>query len=711
MQPQRPVPNQPQVLQQPQDTRQILFSERNQVTLETILVQDFQERYDLSLEAKERKRLANTLNHYCNEVYQKNGNKSIQILNKEILVATSKDFLKYIERNESTRDKNPVKQVMDETLFQETSQRFERVNQERHEVKALPPPIPDFRISLKEDGPPAAEIFERAKKQREMEALRLQQADIGVQQRAQSDLNFRSQQNAQNKQTELVLRNQVVQPSDQGQRDTSLVVLPDRRELLMGSIGSFDGMSYGQGDQRGEQGRLFEQGRLLGQGEQGRLLGQANGNPTLSEAQLVSPGKILPQQVLIREDPVVGYREVENNLIIYSADRDWLRNNKENRYNFTVNFDPAANGQSFGPTLASQQKFKNIIRIELVKCIMAGESLSVTVQKNRGNQGANTSYLDTVLNLPYVIVRVAELENNNYGTDNFLDRSFGVLQYDAQWISDSALQPSYTRGFLGMIPKFMKCQKEYYPTPLSTLQKMTIDIRRPNGELLSTGSDTFDIGGIIAPQAMTPSQPNGTTVLGGTFPFTNAIKYGDSSQLQNNVVIPGVNGTAANFYINTTKYFSQFEICPGDRIQISGYNYSDAALNDPTYGQTLRAFCTWINRSEGHIAINFARATAINTITPAINMTDGFNDVGYANFIVIPAPYQDPTTGNVQLMPFGPMLADGSYPNIGAILNTFGAALQAPVRLINLNRQLNLVFRIITRDLDSLPQLRPDNTF
>jgi hypothetical protein len=85
--------------------------------------------------------------------------------------------------------------------------------------------------------------------------------------------------------------------------------------------------------------------------------------------------------------------------------------------------------------------------------------------------------------------------------------------------------------------------------------------------------------------------------------------------------------------------------------------------------------------------------------------------LGYANFIIIQAPYQDPSSGDVRLMPFGPMLPDGVYPNIGSILNAFGAALQSPVRLINLNRQLNLVFRIITRDMDSLPQLRPDNTF
>ena len=673
------------VMQRPglQDARQTFLSERNHSTLETILVDDLKERYDLTLNDAQRRRLSNTLNHYINEVYTKQGNRPLQQLNKEALVASSKDFLQYMERKEATKGKSAVKQVMDNTLFEETAQRFERLNNERHEVKALPPPVPDFRISLSEDGPPAAEIFERAKKQREMEALRLQQAEIGVQQRAQSDFNFRSQQNMQNKNTELVLRNQVVQPSQE--RDTSLAVLPDRRELLMGAIGSFDGM----------EGPRYDQGRMLG---------QANGNPTLSEPLLAIPDRILSQQVLPKEDKTISYREIENNLFIYSADRDWLRNNKENRYNFTVNFDPAANGQSFGPSVASQQKFKNIVRIELVKCIMPGEALNVTVERTRNNSNTNTDFQDNILNLPYVILRIAELETNNYGTDNFLDRSFGVLQFDTQWSSDVAYnaRPLYNRGYFGMIPKFLKCQKEYYPTPLSTLQKLTIDIRRPNGDPISLAPDTFDIGGVIAPQI-------GSGVAGNTFPFTNIISF-STTNLNYNVVVPAINGTAANFFINTTKYFSKFQVCMGDRIQVNGYTYPDAVLNDATYGQCLRAFCAWINRPEGHIVINFAYSVTVDPAQNTTSILDGFNDIGYANFIIIQAPYQDPTSGNVQPMSFGPLI-NNTVPNIGAILNTFGTSLQSPVRLMNLNRQLNLVFRIVTRDMDSLPQLRPDNNY
>ena len=650
--------------------RTALFSDKNYNTLQTVLVQDFQQRNGSPLNDQQIDRLSKTLNHYITQVYQVQGDKPIQSLNKEVLSASAKDFSQYMQRKELTKNTSPVKTVMDEGLFQETSQRFANLTQERNEVKALPPSMPDFRVDLNEDGPPAAELFERAKKQREFEALRsatqsneLIKADIGLQSRIDADSMFKNAQNSQNRSTELALiQRQTLQQRPPQNADLSLAIMPDRRDLLLAPIGSFDTMTGSPPP---------------------RDLGQANSNPTITQPILASPVKNdLPQNYVVREDKIVSYREIENNLFIYSADRDWLRNNKENRYSFTVNFDPAANGQGFNPTLSAQQKFKNIVRIELIKCIMAGESLDVTINKSGDTGASDTTYQDNILNLPYITVRVAELENNNYGTDNFLDRSFGVLQYDAQWISDVTAQFSSNRGYLAMIPKFLKCQKEFYPTPLSTLQKMTIDIRRPNGELLSTSPDTFDIAGIIG------ANP---TAFGTTYPF-NITPSGNYN------LSDGAGGSPFNFFIVTNKYFSRFEICNLDRIQISGYTYSDAALNNPTNGGALRDFCNWINRPEGHIILNSGY-----TDTPTSTI-DGPNSVGYGNVLMIQARYQDPSTGSTQLNPF-------STDNFSNILNTYGLALQSPCRLIDLNKQLNLVFRVITREMDSLPQIRPDNNY
>jgi len=671
------------VQQQGTSMKTVFFSDNNFNTLQTVLAQDFQERNNISLNDQQQDRLSKTLHHYINQVYQVQGDKPLQTLNKEVLSAAAKDFSQYLQRRELTKNTSSVKTVMNDNLFQETSQRFEQLSQERNEVKALPPPPPDFRIDFKEDGPPAADLFERAKKQREMEALRSAQqnaemikADAGVQSRVAADSMFRTQQDSQNRNNELALvQRQQNMSRPTPPQDLSLAVMPDRRDLLIAPIGSFDTMTVSPPP---------------------RELGQANSNPTIVNPRFASPTKNdLPQNYVQREDNLVSYRETENNLFIYSADRDWLRNNKENRYSFTVNFDPAANGQGFNPTLSAQQKFKNIVRIELVKCIMAGEGLDVSIRKTTDNASppvytTTTDYQDNILNLPYVTVRIAELENNNYGTDNFLDRSFGVLQYDAQWLSDTTYQAACTRGFLAMIPKFLKCQKEFYPTPLSTLQKMTIDIRRPNGELLSNSPDTYDIAGIIGAQ-------DATALPGPTFPFT--VIPTNSAFNVFNPAAAVVQPNPGNFFIVTNKYFSRFDVCKGDRIQMSGYTYNEDALNDATYGGALRDFSNWINRQEGHIVLGIGYTNTNSTLV------DDVNTSGYANVIVIQARYQDPTTGSTFINPFG------NKSNFSAILNSFGVALQSPRRLINLNRQLNLVFRVITREMDSLPQIRPDNNY
>lgn len=651
------------------------FSQRNYDTLQTVLAQDFQRRNSSPLNDQQIERLNKTLNHYLQQVYSANGDKQpIQNLNKEVLTACAQDFSKYIQRKDTIRNNTvaPVKTVMDESLFQEVGQRYERLTQERNEVKALPPAVPDFRIALGEDGPPPAELYEMAKKHRELEALRaahnnseMMKSTMGMQNYVSSDSSFKVLQDAQNRNTEIALYDRQNRPRDTT-NDMPLVVMPDRRELMIAPIGTFDTMT---------------------QSPMPRELGNANSNTTIVQPEFASPMKNdLPQNYLVREEKTVSYKEVENNLFIYSADRDWLRNNKENRYNFTVSFDPASNGQNFGPNPGVQEKFKNIVRIEFVKAIMPGEGLDVTINHTTDASGTgwDTSFQDNILSFPYVTVRIAELENNNFGTDNFLDRSFGVLQYDANWITDTT-QPN-TRGYLAMIPKFLKCEKVYHPTPLSTLQKMTIDIHRPNGELVSNSPDTFDINSIFG------SNWNGVVAPPLIDPFNYDISslpfYGSADT-----------GNTNYFFIKTSIFFSRFQVSAGDRIQINGFTYDDVTLsNNPS----LSDFVQWINRNEGHIIVNTAYTNDTGT-----SITNGFNNVGYSNYIIIQARYDDPTTGKTSLNTFNNITGD---PNNDILYNN-QTNLLLPRRLIDLNKQLTLVFRVITREMDALPQLRPDNNY
>lgn len=647
-QPGTTLPQQIRQVQQPSAIRAQFFSQKNYTTLQRLLVGDFQKRQGLSLNEKQADRLERALEHYIEEVYKTQGDRPLEVLNSEVLRTTAQDFNKYIQRQNAvvSNPQTPTQTIMNKTIYQDTGQRFEIQQQERQETKAIMPAVPEFRISLDDDGPSSVDLYERAKKAREAEAARLANSakdalgrmDTGLQQRIGADDAFRQGQANQNKSTELLLveRQQAVQPLDM-----PLVVPPDGRELfLTGSLAPRD-----QGD--------------------------ANGNSTTALPEFMSPLKSnLPQDYLIRQPSTVSYKEIENNLFVYSADRDWLKNISENRYSFSVNFDPANNGQGYYPQVRVQEKFKNIVRIELVKAILPIEGLNVLVQQEpSGNTfRTTTAYQSNVLSYPFVTIRIPELENNNYGSDNFLDRSFGVLQYDANWFSDPGTFPNETdsRGYTALIPKFLKCQKVYTPAPLSTLQRLTISMLRPDGQPISPLMDTLDVSSAFVSVASGYAPYNGGTTT----------------------------ATPQYVFIQTSQYFSRFQVAVGDTLRFANTIYTST---NQAFGPVLQDFGNWLNADVGRQVVAIGCTGSPVTFVP--------NAVGYANLIVLQNSFASPTTGQTGYYQFG-----GASGNLGtALTNSTTSLVTAPNRLINQSRQTQLVFRVITREMDPVAQLRPDN--
>ena len=405
----------------------------------------------------------------------------------------------------------------------------------------------------------------------------------------------------------------------------------------------------------------------------------ANTNPTHIVPEAPRIRAPLPQDNIIPQDDILSYKENEYNLVLYSADRDWYTNKRENRYNFSITFNPANNGTGYKFSPSANIKFHNIVRIEMVKAIIPNESVDVLIQ-NSTAAGSNvafsaaTSTSLNVLTLPGIVLHVDELESNVYGTDDTLERAFAMLQYDAQWCAETA---SPNPGFLAMIPKFLKCQRVYYPTPLATLSKMTIQLQRPNGNLVSDVLDTLDISGIFASSVAT--LPTGLT-LGSSSYISTAAKDTVNNSLY--------------FIIRTTTYFSRFAFAKGDRIQIQGINTSLITGNDSAKSDWL----AYIQQSAGLFIVSTG-FTSAGTI-----LTDGYNSVGYANYMVVQSRYADPTTGSVLIQPFsGVSTASQTFESAIRNVNFAGA------RLINLSRQSQITFRIITRDMDSATRIRPNN--
>jgi hypothetical protein len=337
-----------------------LFSQKNRASLQQVVVQEC-EATGNRLNARQLDRLERTLDHYVEAVYEAQGDQQLPLLNREIVKVTSQDFNKYLQRQNIIQQApqtpartivtqtNPLQQQQQPQLYLETGQRFEVLQNERRETnQQKTPPMPDFRISLDDEGPTSVDLYEQAKKAREEEANRqansaidsMGRMDPGLMKRINADDSFRQSQASQNKSTDIVLseRRNTVRPLDM-----PLIVPPDGRDLVA-SLVSNPGP---------------------------RAQGDANSDPTLTSPPFMSNLKSnLPQDYLIRQESRVTYREIENNLFVYSGDRDWLRNTKDNRYSFSVIFDPAANGQSLNPQVSVQERFKNIVRIELIKAIL-----------------------------------------------------------------------------------------------------------------------------------------------------------------------------------------------------------------------------------------------------------------------------------------------------------------------------------------------------
>ena len=542
------------------------FGQQNQQQLYTVLAQEFQQKQG-QLTEKQQVRLGKTLDHYMREVWDTNGPMPIPQLNREALGATAKDFTGYLRRdaqmptmtasqtivsdsrNQPRMDMAMLTQrpTFEQALLQDTGSRFEMLQQERIGPGEARPAPPDFQISLSAAGdePSALSLYESAKKAREQEAAR--------------------------------------QAQGQGQeRDKSVTTLVSPAQTDINPLMRFMSPPSIQND--------------------------PNANPTLALPMIPAPRGPLQQDFITKPDDIISYKETEHNLIIYSADRDWLNNTRETRYTFSVNFDPANNQQGFNYSPSSNKKFKNISRIELVKAILPTEGLDTIVAQD-GSGAVTTSKLNA-LSFPYIIVRIPELDNNNFGTDTYLDNSFGVLQYDANWYTDNT---NLTDGYLAMIPKFMKCQKSYTPTPLATLTKLSIEIQRPDGTPLSAVTDTLTISNIY---------------IGNNFPSST--------------IISALYGTNNGYlFLTTSTYFSQWTFAEGNRIQIQGLDASQITGGSTQAGRDLVQYLQ--NNSLPIVGI-------AHSVT---NAADGPNAVGYANVIIVRTSYVDPTTGSVAINYFG----------------------------------------------------------
>lgn len=612
------------------------FSSANEELLTSTVLNDFRQRTGGNLTEKQETRLERTITHYMDEVWESNGAIPVPQLNREVIGATVNDFTTYLRRSQD-----------EPTMAVAVNQVVNMPQRPSYQEMETP------RLQLTMD---TGDRFDQVQKERNMS-----------QQKPPKVPDFR-----------ISLEESTLSPLEQFEAAKKV---REAEASLMGT-----GMASRSQD-------------YTGQGQANKppiFVADPNQNPTISLAGTFDNKQNLQQDLLIKQDSVVSYKEIEDNLFIWSADRDWVNNTTQSRYNFTINFDTANNRQGFGIGAAVTKKFKNIVRIELIKVILPVEGLENVMTVTSFTNGSfalttNTATQINALSFPYLTLRIPELDGNNYGSDNYLDNAFGIIQYDANWNTDNSTNIPDGRGYIAMIPKFLKCQKIYQPTPLATLNKLTFNIQRPTGGFLSDISDSFRVYGIYPDVNFAA-----TTVTGCKYAGTNLTDTG-----------VGSTGNSLFYLIRTYECFSRFTFTKGDRLLFKGID-STVVTGSPN-PTALADLVSWVQDPNGHVLVDIAFCTG----TASGTLIDGYNAAGFANVLIIQAPFNNTASNALALAttpyippvkPFG-----GTTVNNKTLETPLNTAVFLKGRVLNLSHQTHLVLRVITRELDPTSRVRPDN--
>jgi hypothetical protein len=210
---------------------------------------------------------------------------------------------------------------------------------------------------------------------------------------------------------------------------------------------------------------------------------------------------------------------------------------------------------------------------------------------------------------------------------------------------------------------------------------MTIQIQKPDGTQFCDSADALDVSGAVTSDIISGAKAWMSSLTG----VVTGTNYKDTS--------------GEYIWIETRTWFSRFSVTQGDRIVMKNIVYPSLT------SQASVDFINYLTRASGHTVVDTAQVYKSST---NLNFVTGSNKLGYCNYIIIRNNFADPTTGAQSLVNWGGTSTTNTA-FITAITSTPGFSTTTIGRLLNTSHQIQLIFRVITRDMDSAGRIRPDN--
>lgn len=271
--------------------------------------------------------------------------------------------------------------------------------------------------------------------------------------------------------------------------------------------------------------------------------------------------------------PLASFRESPYQyLAINGFDRDW--DYYKNRFQFTVDMSQMS------------RSYRNICEMSFTKLIVPSEILEERTLTNV----PKTNYVHNFrFAFPYLLLMVDEFADVYDGRQNATQRAFAHFVYETHYNAPNG------RGYILLYP-VQNETKFFTPSPLASIQRLSLTIAKPNGTIFNQSQDHNHIW---------------------------KVEYEDYNRLYLKIVLE--------------KYFDKNEFFPGDSIMIrnyrmpffttqSGPEYADYVAHKYEY-DVIMAF---LNRPEGHEIVEIGQP----------------NEEGFYRTFHINAPNKmDPTLG------------------------------------------------------------------
>lgn len=280
-------------------------------------------------------------------------------------------------------------------------------------------------------------------------------------------------------------------------------------------------------DQRNEIDKAFERQEV--DKEMHEMLETRNHDPK-ALFQTMSPAPVQEVFVPAKKEETVAPRVLQTRLMekyisIQSQDRQWWVTDFY-RYQYSVGLST---------------RLRNINAISIGKVVIPDEISS---------PGKPSFNYDFGLSCPYLIMKIEEFADVYEGENQVVKTGFCKLLHHRAYRGENG------RGYVVLKPE-MKEKKYFYPAPLSALNRLSISILKPSGQLVNRSVDSYKILSIT----YDAGKPN-------------------------------------YLLVTTNVYFDKNEFYPGDAVVMK--NYLMTKLSGSQIDVDIVFFNDFVNRNEGH---------------------------------------------------------------------------------------------------------------